>query len=51
MKIHKISVETNDEPKERYDTRNLINLETVFKNCAPFTKPITRINNTQIDPC
>ena len=28
---------------------NNINKKVIFKNCAPFTKCISKINNTQID--
>ena len=28
---------------------NNINKKVIFKSCAPFTKCITKINNTQID--
>ena len=28
---------------------NNINTKVIFKNCAPFTKCISEINNTQID--
>ena len=28
---------------------NNINKKVIFKNCAPFTKYISKINNTQID--
>ena len=28
---------------------NSTNKKVIFKNCAPFTKCITKINNTQVD--
>ena len=36
----------NDDAKKRADERNK---GVTFKNCAPFTKCISRINNTDID--
>ena len=36
----------NDNAAERLDERNK---GEIFKNCAPFTKCINRINNTDID--
>ena len=31
------------------DTANNTNKKVIFKNCAPFTNCISKINNTQID--
>ena len=36
----------NDDAAKRLDERNK---GAIFKNCAPFTKCISRINNTHID--
>ena len=36
----------NDDAAKRLDERNK---GVIFKNCAPFTKCISRINNTDID--
>ena len=36
----------NDDAAKRLDERNK---GVIFKNCAPFTKCISRINNTEID--
>ena len=36
----------NDDAAKRLDERNK---GVIFKNCAPFTKCINRINNTEID--
>ena len=36
----------NDDAEKRIDERNK---SVIFKNCAPFTKDISRINNTDID--
>ena len=36
----------NDDASKRLDERNK---GVIFKNCAPFTKCISRINNTDID--
>ena len=37
---------TDDDAAKRLDERNK---GVIFKNCAPFTKCISRINNTDID--
>ena len=36
----------DDDPAKRLDERNK---DLIFKNCAPFTKCISRINNTEMD--
>ena len=41
-----ITAEGDDDAAERIDERNK---DVVFKNCAPFTKCISRINNIDID--
>ena len=41
-----ITGEGNDDAAKRLDERNK---GVIFKNCAPFTKCISRINNTDID--
>ena len=41
-----ITAEGDDDTAERIDERNK---DVIFKNCAPFTKCISRINNTDID--
>ena len=41
-----VTGEGNDDAAKRLDERNK---GVIFKNCAPFTKCISRINNTDID--
>ena len=41
-----ITAEGDDDTAERIDERNK---DVIFKNCAPFTKCISRINNIDID--
>ena len=41
-----ITGEGDDDDAKRLDERNK---GVVFKNCAPFTKCISRLNNTNID--
>ena len=41
-----ITVAGDDDAAKRLDERNK---SVIFKNCAPFTKYISRINNTDID--
>ena len=36
----------NDDPAKRLDERNKV---VIFKNCAPFTKCISRTNNEDLD--
>ena len=42
----KITGTGDDDAAKRLDE---INKDVIFKNCAPFTKCISRINNTDID--
>ena len=41
--ITAIRTEAHDQPN------NGVNKKVIFKNCAPFIKCISRINNTQVD--
>ena len=47
--IHvKGNITVNNTAAEGADANNT-NKKVIFKNCAPFTKCISKINNTQID--